>query len=190
MLVSLFRLLFKSIFVVFLSVYGWVSAAESQVVKDYHLSVYKDYQGSVNEFELFTKNEQKKVFFGLSCSSQSPLPLLQVILFDDNVISDTPRYMAAELRIDGEHYPAKINGILRVVDTVDEHSNKIRFEIPTKRGSLFKDLRADYADLLTSMKAGQRLSVKLIHRQLGDRELSFSLQGFSELLTSKEALCF
>ena len=167
-----------------------VLANQSEVINDYHLTTYHDVQGSLNEFEAFTKHEKHRVFFGLTCSSQSPLPFLQVILFDDQVMSETPRFMYAEFRVDGDLYDIKLQAPLRVVDTADEYSNKICFEVPTKRGLTFKDLKQSYADLLSSMKAGKELSVKLKHSQLGDREMSFSLRGFKQLLVDKERICF
>jgi len=84
--------LIKPFYVLVLSVLlflpGLVISAETQVNQDYHLSLYKDIQGSVDALELFTKAADKREFFGVTCSMQSPMPLIQVILFDDEIMRD------------------------------------------------------------------------------------------------------
>ena len=169
---------------------GLVVSAESKVLKDYHMSLYKDVQGSLDGFELFTKQEKKRVFFGLTCSIQSPLPLFQVILFDDEIIFETPKLLTVELSIDGVQLGQSLQGILKVVDTTEELSNTVRLELITQRGSSLQKLQERYKKLLVELQSGKELTVLLSHRTLESKYLTFSLDGLQGLLKPNQQLCF
>ena len=169
---------------------GLVSSAETQVAQDYHMSIYKDLQGSTDAVELFTKAEDKRVFFGVTCSLQSAMPLIQVILFDDEIMSETPKLLSIKLEIDGKMVPDELQGIINVVDNTEELSNKIRLEIVTKRGSSFQALQEGYKALLLMMQQGQVLKVTLSHRTLEAKEITFSLKGLQQLLQPNHSVCY
>ena len=169
---------------------GLVSSAESQVAQDYHMSIYKDVQGSTDAIELFTKAEDKRVFFGITCSIQSAMPLIQVILFDDEIISETPKLLSIKLEIDGKALPTELQGIINVVDSTEELSNKIRLEIITKRGSSFQALQKAYQTLLAKIQQGQALKITLSHRTLEAKEITFSLKGLKQLLQPNQTVCY
>jgi len=169
---------------------GLVFSDESKMLKDYHMTMYQDVQGSVDGVELFTKEKDKRIFFGLTCSSQSPLPMLQVILFDDNIMSETPKLLSAKLFIDGVEQKMELQAILKAVDTVDELSNKIRIELVAKRGSSMQVLEQQYQDLIHKMQKGQAIKVQLSHRTLDTKTIKFSLNGLGDLLKPNESLCF
>ncbi|WP_040726212.1 hypothetical protein [Thiomicrorhabdus sp. Kp2] len=169
---------------------GLVVSAETKVLKDYHMTLYKDVQGSLDGFELFTKVEGKRAFFGLTCSIQSPLPLLQVILFDDEIMTDMTKLLSAKVFIDGVEQTLQLQGILKVVDTAEELSNKVRLEIVTERGSSLQQLQSQYKNLLNSLQKGQLLTIELNHRTLEPKDMSFSLQGLEGLLKPNQAVCF
>lgn len=166
-----------------------VVTAKQEVVGDYHLTSYSDVQGSAEAFEAFTKQVDKKVFFGVSCSIQSPLPLVQLIAFDNAVISETPKYLKVLVEVDGKQINTELNGVLSVVDNVDEFSNKIRFELNAKRGSSFQDLQSAYMQLLNQLGSGKQLAVQLQHRTLNKVEYQFSLKGLQSIVSQNANLC-
>ena len=183
-------MLFRFGLVVFISSIFFVSSSQAgQVVGDYHVSIYKDVQGSAEALEAFTKNPEKKVFFGVSCSMQSPFPLIQLIAFDDSVISETPKYLTAHFKVDELALPQQLNGILAVVDNVDEFSNKVRFEVALARGSSMQTMQTGYMQLLEQLRQGKALTVELEHRTLGVKSYEFSLQGLNKALDGNENLC-
>lgn len=169
---------------------GLVNSAESKVYQDYHMSLYRDVQGSIDSLELFTKIEGKRQFFGVSCNRQSPLPLLQVLLFDDEIMSEQTRLVDISLQIDGKPISEPLNGILTVIDNADELSNKVRFELQAKPRSSFRALQQRYRGLLSQLQGGESLVVTLKHRALAEQQISFSLSGLDELLKPHQAICF
>lgn len=169
---------------------GLVMSAETKTLKDYHMTLHKDVQGSLDAFELFTKEETKRVFFGVSCSIQSPLPMLQVLLFEDEIITDMPKLLSVKLFIDGVEQVGEFQGILKVVDNTEELSNKIRVELVTKRGSSLQALQQQNQNLLEAMQKGSKLNMELMHRTLETRTVEFSLRGLSELLKPSQKICF
>lgn len=169
---------------------GLVSSAEVKVNQDYHLSLYKDVQGSVDALELFTKAEQIRAFFGITCSMQSPMPLIQVILFDDEIMSESPKLLKVDLKIDGIVYEKELQGIINVVDNTEEFSNKIRLELVTQRGVSFRVLQEDYRALLTKLQQGKEVEITLNHRTLKTKKVIFSLKGLGFLIKPNQAVCF
>lgn len=169
---------------------GLVNSAESKVYQDFHMSVYRDVQGSVDSLELFTKIEGKRQFFGVSCNRQSPLPLIQVLLFDDEIMSEQTKLVEVVLELDGKTLNETLNGILTVVDNADELSNKVRFELPPKSRSSFRVLQQRYQELLSKLGEGESLVVSLKHRALKEQKMRFSLNGLDALLKPHQAICF
>ncbi len=168
----------------------FANAAQSEAIKDYHFSYYHDVQGSLEALEAFTKTERREAFLGVSCSIQSPLPLIQVILLNDEVISETPKLLELKLTIDGKAYDSTFNGILNVVDTTEEYSNKIRLEIPAVRGSSLQALQAGYQGLLDALQTGKSVVITLSHRTIEAQQYHFSLSGLKDGLSENISLCF
>jgi len=166
-----------------------VQSAETKTQQDYHLSVYNDVQGSTDAIELFTKAADKRVFFGVTCSVQSPLPLVQVILFDDEVMSETPKLLTVNLSVDGKPIESELQGILKVIDNAEEFSNKVRIELVVKRGGSFQAFQDGYQALLARLQQGKVLSVQLSHRTLEVRDIEFSLNGLKPLLKPYQRVC-
>ncbi|BCN92644.1 hypothetical protein THMIRHAM_04290 [Thiomicrorhabdus immobilis] len=187
---SPFKLFYGVVFSVLVLSPGLVSSAETQVNQDYHLSLYKDVQDSVDALELFTKAEQTREFFGISCSMQSPMPLIQVILFDDEIMSETTKLLSVKLFVDGVEQEGVMNGVVKVIDTSEELSNKIRLELVAERGTSLQNLQQQYKDLLNRLQQGQELTIQLRHRSLEPKSLNFSLHGLKELLKPHQSVCF
>lgn len=166
-----------------------LAQAKQQVIGDYHVTSYIDVQGSAEGFEAFTKQPDNRVFFGLSCSIQSPLPFIQMIMFAEDTLSESPKYMQASLKVDQTLVPIALNGVLSVVDNADEFSNKVRFEVATSRGMGFTKLQNDYQQVLTMIEQGKELMVNLKHRTMDEKTFVFSLKGLAEILKSNKSLC-
>lgn len=162
--------------------------AKQEVVGDYHVTSYIDVQGSLEGFEAFTKVADKKVFFGVSCSIQSPMPLMQVIAFDSEVVSESPKYLEVIINVDKGDQQS-LNGILSVIDNADEYSNKVRFEIAATRGGSFQDLQDQYLTLLGNLSQGEELTLELKHRTLKTVKYEFSLVGLKKLLQDRMYIC-
>lgn len=182
----LVRLLVSLFFIMPMSVH----AAETVVEQDYHMSLYKDVQGSIDAFELYSKVADKGAFIGITCSMQSPLPLMQVILFEEEVMSESPKLLQVKLKVDNKTAFENLNGVLKVVDTVNEFSNKVRVELATKRGTSFLDLQQGYMRILNGLQNGEQLTVELSHRTLESKTYEFSLKGLKTLLSDKQKVCF
>lgn len=166
--------------------------SEQQVLHDYHLTTYKDMQGSVQELELFTKLEDRDAFFGVTCTGMSPFPLLQVVLFNDEVLSDAPRLIQVDYKIDGKTatHPAAIQGILKAIDTVEERSNKIRIEVDAQKFRSMAEMKRAYQGLLDDLMSGERVSLQFTHRSIEGKTYRFSLKGLKPLLQPYEAICY
>jgi len=168
----------------------WLTYADKVLVKgDYHFSVYEDAQGSAYAVEAYTKQPDQRVFFGITCSNQSPLPVIQILAFDEHVIAESSKLLEVGLRVDGQSVNQNINGILRVVDTADEFSNKIRLEIQSPRKGSLTAYQQDYMALLHKLQAGTSLSLDVKHRRLGQKQFLFSLKGLKHGFSNYMALC-
>ena len=164
----------------------------SEIHGDYHLSLYPDMYGDVLEFEAFTKIADQKSFFGLSCSSMSPFPMLQILLFDDDIVSETPRFLKASYEISGldSFKPVAMQGILQATLTADEFSNRIRLELDPQ--AIPKDLRvmkSEYARLLKQLSDGEEITVMLDHRSFGEKSYQYSLKGMDSVIQNSGSLC-
>lgn len=181
------RLVFIGIWLVSLS---FLAKADQQAIGDYHFSYYKDMQGSVDALEGFTKQPDKRVFFGVTCSRQSPLPLIQLIAFDDEILTEKPSFLEVVFKLSGKALDYKLNGIVQVVDTADELSNKIRFEIDSPRKGSFVDYQNRYMELLNRLlAAGDSLTVEVTNRKLGSKTYQFSLRGLKRGLADNIEVC-
>lgn len=167
------------------------AGVQQKSAQDFHMKIYTDAQGSAQDFELFTKVEEREVFLGLSCASMSPFPLLQVLLFNDEVVSESPRLMEVRYRVipESELDPVELQGILKVVDNVDEFSNKIRLELASGQMRSMSEMQAAYAGLLSQLMQSDALEVTLSHRSVGRQTYRFSLKGLKPLLTPHQSLC-
>jgi len=164
---------------------------EQQVSEDFHLTAYLGQQGVVSDIELFTKQSEKEVFLGVTCSSMSPFPLLQILLFNDEVLSETPKFLSVNYRIDGEsieHKPA-LQGILKVVDSVDEFSNKVRLELESGKIRSMNVMNEGYRTLLNDLKRGKQVAFTLNSRAFGTKQYVFSLKGLKALIEPYESVC-
>ena len=187
-------------FKAFLLLMGWVAAfssvsmaaeREQKVSEDFHLTTYIGQQDVVSDIELFTKQAEKEVFFGVTCSSMSPFPLLQILLFNDEVLSETPKFLSVGYRIDGEsieHNPA-LQGILKVMDSAEEFSNKVRLELEPGKIRSMNVMNEGYEALLNDLKAGEQVKFTLNSRAFGTKDYAFSLKGFKALIEPYESVC-
>lgn len=165
--------------------------SEKRVSEDYHLTVYKGEQAVVTDIELFTKQADRSIFFGVTCTSMSPFPLVQILLFNDEVLSETPKFLSVSYRIDGEkmeHQPI-LQGILMVEDSVDEYSNKVRLELKTGEIRSMNVMDRGYRTLLNDLQAGQQVEFILQSRSFGTKAYQFSLMGLANLMAPYESVC-
>lgn len=169
------------------------SASQTLVKGDYHLSLYNDMYGDVQELEAYTKQADKKIFFGLSCSAMSPFPLFQVLLFDDEIVSETPRFLKASYRLEGvrsDQKPVALQAILKSTLTADELSNKVRLELDPQ--AIAKDMRVmkeEYQRLLKQLESAKTIQIQLEHRSFGSRNYEFSLNGLKDVLHPYQSIC-
>lgn len=171
---------------------GYVSAqSEQQVSEDYHLTVYKGQQGVVTDIELFTKQAEQEVFFGVTCTSMSAFPLLQILLFSGEALSATPKFLSVSYRIDGEkpeRQPA-LQGILDVEGSGEEYSNKIRLELKAGTTRSMNVMDQAYKALLSDLQAGKQVEFTLQNRAFGTKAYQFSLMGLKSLIEPYESVC-
>ena len=164
---------------------------EQAVRDDYHLTAYIGQQGVVSDIELFTKQAEHEVFFGVTCSSMSPFPLLQILLFNDEVLSETPKFLTVTYQIDGERVEHKptLQGILKVLDSADEFSNKVRLELESGKIRSMRVMDEGYQNLLHDLKLGQQVEFVLNSRAFGSKRYQFSLKGLRSLIEPYESVC-
>lgn len=163
---------------------------EEQTLNDFHLTLYKDAQDLVDGVELFTKLEDRQVFFGVVCTRMSPFPLLQVLMFDDEVISESPRLLQVRYVIDGSDGASDgLQGVLRPTDTFEERSNKVRIEFNSTGLGSMQAMHQAYDGLLDKLSSSAVLRLELSHRTLGQHEYAFSLRGLGSLLAPYRDIC-
>lgn len=169
---------------------GAIASSQQKVIGDYHLTIYEDAQGSVDGIELFTKLADKKVFFGVSCTRMSPFPLVQVLLFDDEVISESPRLLQVRYSMDGADWQSHgLQGVLKATDSVEERSNQVRIELNSSGLGSMRAMQEAYADFLDKLSMSKALQLELSHRRLGKFEYGFSLNGLGRLLAPYRDIC-
>lgn len=171
-------------------------AAKTTVVQgDFHLTLYLDQQGQIDDLELFTKIADKAVYLGLTCSHRSPFPMLELLLFNNEVLVDSPALLKVAYQINGPINPqigastVVLQGVLKAVDSADERSNKIRLELAHGQVTTMDMMQAAYQTLLEQLKAGDSVEITLKHQKFGEKQYHFSLQGLNALLAPNEAIC-
>lgn len=168
-----------------------LAAKTTQTQGDFHLSLYKDSQEQLENLELFTKIADKAVYLGLTCSAMSPFPMLEVLLFNNEVLMESPGLLKVSYQIDGQVDASAITlqGVLKRVNSADEHSNKVRLELANGQVKTMGAMQVAYQDLLGQLKAGHSIDITLGHRKFGEKQFRFSLQGLNALLTPNESIC-
>lgn len=167
---------------------GASAQATSQQAGNFHLQIYQDAFGNPLDIELFTKSADKNQFFGITCSAMSPLPMLQVLLFDDDILSETPKFLEATVRTDGATYA--MNAILQPTLNADEVSNKLRLEFAkTAQTSNFTQMERQYSQLLKTLMQEKPVAIEVTHRTFGNKVFQFETEGLATLLKPRFSLC-
>lgn len=184
------RLLIVS--VLLLSHAAWAETQSEQVSGDYHLTLYQDVQGSVEGLELFTKQADQDVFFGVSCNAINPFPMLQILLFNEAIISESPRLLTLSYRIDGaeDANVQPVQGVLQARVNYEEISNKVRLELKPEHFASMAAMKRGYEDWLLALKAGKEVVFSLSHASFGQKRYAFSLRGFQALIAPYEEVCY
>ena len=160
----------------------------SQSNGNFIMQLYTDNNHNTTGFELFTKQPNKNVFLGLSCNSMTPFPMFEIILMEDDILSETPRYIKAHIEFDlGQNYPKSLAGILSSTLTADEASNKIRLDLTgTKNMNL---MIQQYKALLKTFTHAHSFTVTFTHRSFGSQSYHFELDGLATLISNHTNLC-
>ena len=177
--------------IVFVSFNGQ-AADRTEVVGDYHVSLYNDMYGDVMELEAFTKLADKPIYFGLGCSTMSPFPVFQVLLFDDEILSETPKFMSASYAIQNSNVKpvSGLQAVLKPTLNADEISNKLRIEMSSEGAQKALRIMNDgYREMLNQFSQGQTIQVKFEHRKVGQHDYTFSLKGMKALLSKYGSIC-
>ncbi|MBO1923163.1 hypothetical protein [Thiomicrorhabdus sp. 6S3-12] len=162
----------------------------SKQLGDYHLTLYPDIQGDVLDLEAFTKQSDNDVFFGVTCSAMSPFPSMQILLFEDEIISEFPRLMDASYQIDGKPGEVPLQAILKADLTADRFVNRLRFEVDTTKVQKRMDLmKQAYHRLLDELEQGKTIQLTVEHRHTGKKSYRFSLQGLKTVLQPYQRVC-
>lgn len=160
-----------------------LSFAQTQTLGDFILKTTQNLDAQVTGIQLFTKQPDHNVFLGISCNSMNPLPMVEILIFDENLISDTAKYLSVTTDLD---LSFQMNGILTATQTYEETSNKIRIEVESKKMS---QLQAYSQTLLQQLKTQSAVTFTLSHKSLGSHSFTFSLNGLGELIKPYESIC-
>ncbi|WP_130538091.1 hypothetical protein [Thiomicrorhabdus indica] len=174
------------------NVYTVHAADRTEVLGDYHISLYNDMYGDVMELEAFTKMVDKAAYFGLGCSTMSPFPVFQVLLFDDEILSETPKFMSASYSVKGlKTQPVSgLQAVLKPTLNADEISNKLRIEMSSEGAQkALRLMNEGYREMLNQFSQGQVIQVSFEHRKLGKHDYQFSLKGMQALLERYGSIC-
>ncbi|BBP42814.1 hypothetical protein THMIRHAT_05600 [Thiosulfativibrio zosterae] len=153
---------------------------------DFILQTTQDFNQSVTSIQLYTKQANAPIYLGISCHIQSPLPLIELILMDDAIISEYPKFVTLGIANFKSTASNTINGVLSVTQTYEETFNKIRFEIADKK---MQSLQTAYRDLLNNLSESHQIEITLEHRTLGKHSYIFSNNGLKDLLKPYADLC-
>lgn len=166
--------------------------AKQKVVGDYSVNEYLDGLGYVSDIELFTKQLNRQAYFGITCTSMSALPMVQVIVFDEALISETPKLVSVQYALDKTHGKVIFNGVLKVVDTAEELSNKVVWDPDKTDINSLQQVKQAYRSLFSELSAndGKTLNVVISHKRIKNQSFQFSTLGLSQLLKQYEAVCF
>lgn len=168
------------------------AADRTEVLGDYHISLYNDMYGDVMELEAFTKLVDQAAYFGLGCSTMSPFPVFQVLLFDDEILSETPKFMSASYSVKGLKTQAVsgLQAVLKPTLNADEISNKLRIEMSSEGAQkALRLMNEGYREMLNQFSQGQVIQVSFEHRKLGKHDYQFSLKGMQALLERYGSIC-
>lgn len=167
---------------------------QTTYIEDYSLTTYANpYTQEADHIELFTKSPKREAFFGLTCSRGNSLPNLQILLFDQAVISSTPKLMSIQYQILPKSNPAvslPLQGVLKATATEPRQENRIRLELPPQSVQTFQQLQQQYRQLLSQLREGTEIQIQVAHRMLGEHKFTFSLNGLDAFLSTHESLCF
>lgn len=167
------------------------SQMSEQQLGDFHMRTYfQPYTQQPEQIQLYTKASEQQAFLGIICTNANPFPLIEVLLFDDEVLSESPRLLKVNYQLSPESGDLfQLQGILQVTDTADEFSNKIRFEMENGVYKNLTQLQQAYQTWLTQLMNSQQVQLQLSHQTLGEKNLSFSLNGLKTLLSPHQDLC-
>lgn len=170
---------------------GALAAKTTATQGDFHLTLYQDQQGQLDDLELFTKIADKEIYLGLTCSAMSPFPMLELLLFNSEVLMDSPALLKVDYQINGQaDAPIVIlQGVLKAVNSADEHANKVRLELAHGQVTTMGMMQVAYQTLLEQLKAGHSIDITLQHQKFGEKQYHFSLQGLNALLAPNESIC-
>lgn len=160
---------------------------KSVVSGDFHMTLYPDMYGDTLEFEMFTKQAQANLYFGLACSAMSALPTLQLVNMEKELWSWSPRLLDVTLKVNEQAW--QMNGILSMSERGADISNLVRLEFAMKPGESMRDVKARYEALLQALSSANTVSVDVKHRSFGEKSYQFSLEGFGKLLEPNQAVC-
>ncbi|BBP44988.1 hypothetical protein THMIRHAS_03610 [Thiosulfatimonas sediminis] len=163
---------------------------KTEQIGAFHLSLYHDVQGSVLDLEAYTKTPDKAVFFGVTCSAMSPFPAVQVLLFEDEILSETPRLLNVTYQIDAKTGDLPLQGVLKAELNAEHYLNQIRFEVDAaKIGKNMRLMQQAYGQLLDALAQGKLVTFVIEHRALGKHSYQFTLQGLAQVLQPYERIC-
>jgi hypothetical protein len=155
--------------------------------QDYHLSVYFDVLEQPLDIELFTKHPEKQIFFGVGCSTMSPLPMLQLILKSSDSLSESPKLL--QVRLNTAQNDWLMNGVLKPDLSSGEISNRVLLQLES-RGQSMTELQALYKSLLEELSSGEDIRLEVSHRTLKPQSWRFSVKGLGELVSPYLSVCF
>lgn len=152
------------------------------------MQLYTDSDHNATGVELFTKQPSKNVFFGLTCNSMTPFPMFEVILMENDILSETPRYLEANILFNQDKtFSGSLAGILTSTLTADEASNKIRLELSgTKDMNI---MNKQYQLLLDAFLTSKSFTATFNHRSFGSESYYFELDGLSSIILNHTELC-
>jgi hypothetical protein len=171
-----------------------VGATKTQVIGDFHMTTYEDALGNISEFEMFTKQPDKEVYLGLSCTDMSPFPTLKIVLLGDNIISTLSKnYIEVNYKITTKT-PTNIVPLVASLKSTYKNksfSNEIRLELDRAKIKNMSEIQNLYSKLLNDLKQGSAIIINLSSQEfdLDKQQYKLSLEGFKQLLTPYEAIC-
>jgi len=137
--------------------------------------------------QLYSKQANAAVFFGLSCRDNTPFPTLELILMNENILFETPKLLEVTL-----HYPNDthtLNGILTYQNEADNLSNQIRFEAKPDQSRSFTSLQNQYKKLVEHLLKEEKIDIRLKHNNGLKKAYLFELKGLKTQLSEHKSLC-
>jgi len=165
---------------------------KQKIIGDYSVTEYLDGLGYVSDIEWFTKQPDRKAYFGMTCSSMSALPMVQIIVFDEELMAETPKLVSVEYALGQMTGKVIFNGVLKVMDTVDELSNQVVLDPDKQHITSLLQIKQAYQNLFAELShhAGKPLMITVRHKSFPDKSFQFSTQGLGQLLKQYEKVCF